>query len=242
MNTPVQPSTTQQSTYLKAARKRMSQVAVVLLIQAVILFVAAGQLDWLAAWAYIAVYLVTVVINGLVIMARNPGLMEERSRIADKNTKSWDKVVSTAMGIFYPILTLLVAGLDERFGWSRQMPLGLQVAGAVFLALSTFLFGWAMASNQFFAQTVRIATERGHRVAAGGPYQVVRHPGYIAYAVMALASACLLGSFWALIPACLSIVALIVRTALEDRTLQAELPGYREYANQVRYRLLPGVW
>jgi protein-S-isoprenylcysteine O-methyltransferase Ste14 len=99
-----------------------------------------------------------------------------------------------------------------------------------------------MASNAFFSQVVRIQSERGHAVATGGPYHYVRHPAYIGAILYELAVPVLLASWWALIPSALGAILLILRTALEDRTLQAELTGYVDYARQVRHRLVSGIW
>ncbi|MBU0705027.1 MAG: isoprenylcysteine carboxylmethyltransferase family protein, partial [Chloroflexi bacterium] len=104
------------------------------------------------------------------------------------------------------------------------------------------LFTWGMTANKFFSTSVRIQEERGHTVASEGPYRYVRHPGYVGYIIALFATALALGSLWALVPAVLATCLFVVRTALEDRTLQKELAGYKEYAQQVRYRLLPGVW
>ena len=112
---------------------------------------------------------------------------------------------------------------------------------AVWLA-GNVLFTWAMGVNPFFEKTVRIQTERGHRVIDTGPYAFVRHPGYLGFFGWALATRLLLGSGWAMVPALLTVAGLVVRTALEDRTLQAELAGYAEYAQRVRFRLVPGLW
>jgi len=101
---------------------------------------------------------------------------------------------------------------------------------------------WAMAANKFFSATVRIQEERGHTVATGGPYRYVRHPGYVGWLMLTLATPVVLGSRWALVPAGITVILTILRTALEDRTLHSELEGYREYAERVRYRLLPGIW
>ena len=101
---------------------------------------------------------------------------------------------------------------------------------------------WATAANAFFAQTVRIQRERGHAVATGGPYQFMRHPGYAGTILFELAVPVMLGSWWALVPGSLVALLIIIRTALEDRTLQKELDGYQEYAKRVHYRLLPGIW
>ena len=116
------------------------------------------------------------------------------------------------------------------------------VAAYVVLVVAYGLVLWAMWTNRFFSSVVRIQTDRGHHVVHDGPYRFVRHPGYVGAILLGLASAVALGSLWALIPAGLMAMAVIVRTALEDATLKRELPGYAEYASRVRYRLLPGVW
>jgi protein-S-isoprenylcysteine O-methyltransferase Ste14 len=138
-------------------------------------------------------------------------------------------------------VAFMVAGLDERFGWT-DVPLLLQLLAALLLVLANALVVWAMASNRFFAVTVRIQEERGHDVVTQGAYRLVRHPAYLAFLLMGLATPPLLDSWWAAIPALLGSAGMVVRTALEDRTLRRELPGYEAYAEQVRYRLLPGVW
>jgi protein-S-isoprenylcysteine O-methyltransferase Ste14 len=135
-----------------------------------------------------------------------------------------------------------VAGLDERFGWSPPFAAGLHVGGALGVVLGFALFLWAMAANAFFSEGVRIQTDRGHKVATQGPYRTVRHPGYVGAMLAEAATPVLLGSLWALIPAAGSVLCYVIRTALEDRTLVAELPGYAEYTTRTRYRLLPGIW
>jgi protein-S-isoprenylcysteine O-methyltransferase Ste14 len=135
-----------------------------------------------------------------------------------------------------------VGGLDERHGWSVGIALAGQIAAGVVMGLGYALVVWATAANRFFSLIVRIQAERGHAVATGGPYRWVRHPAYVGGILIDLAGPILLGSWWALVPGILCGLLMILRTALEDRTLQAELAGYREYAGRVRYRLLPGVW
>jgi protein-S-isoprenylcysteine O-methyltransferase Ste14 len=218
-------------------RKRMLQVVVQFLILAAILFIASGRLDWVWAWAYLGVGVGILVINASVL---SPELIAERGQIKE-DTKGWDKVLGAFIVI--PTLgTVIVAGLDKRFEWSPQLALAIQVIALVFYALAQGLFTWAMASNKFFSGTVRIQEERGHAVATGGPYQYVRHPGYVGYIMSWIATSLTLGSLWALIPAGLVMGLMVVRTALEDRTLLEELDGYQDYAARVRYRLLPGVW
>jgi len=122
------------------------------------------------------------------------------------------------------------------------MALALHLAGLVASVVGYMIFLWAMAANACFTEGGRIQKERGHTVTTGGPYRLVRHPGYTGAILSIAAAPFLLGSWWALIPAVLAVVGYVIRTALEDRTLQDELAGYPEYARHTRFRLLPGVW
>ncbi|MGZ9223107.1 MAG: methyltransferase family protein, partial [Anaerolineales bacterium] len=114
---------------------------------------------------------------------------------------------------------------------------------ALIVIILGFLFGsWAMVENRFFSGVVRIQKDRGHHVISSGPYRFVRHPGYAGALWTYVFLPMLLDSIWALIPAFLVIGVLVLRTALEDKTLQEELPGYKEFARKTRYRLIPGIW
>jgi len=218
--------------------KRMVQVVVQFLVLAVILFISAGRLSWGWAWAYLGVGVGILIVNVLVMP---PEVIAERGRTDKKDIKDWDRVLTT-LSILPTLGVPIVAGLDERWGWSPQLALTVHLLGLAFIVLGQGLFTWGMVSNKFFSTAVRIQAERDHTVATGGPYRYVRHPGYVGFIVASFATALALGSLWALIPAALMMVLLIVRTALEDRTLQEELSGYKEYAERVRYRLLPGIW
>jgi protein-S-isoprenylcysteine O-methyltransferase Ste14 len=136
----------------------------------------------------------------------------------------------------------IVAGLDQRYGWTDGLPLVVQITALTLCVLGYALVVWATASNSFFSQIVRKQSERGHAVVTGGPYHYVRHPAYAGAILYELAVPVLLGSWWALVVSGLGVVLLVLRTALEDHTLQAELMGYVDYARQVRYHLLPGIW
>ena len=193
------------------------------------------------AWAYISLNVGIVAINALIIIPKNPELIAERAQMKE-GTKDWDRVLAPLMEIGRTVVTLIVAGLDVRFGWSPPLALAIQLIALVFVALGYGLWSWAMASNKFFYGTVRIQKDRGHTVVTAGPYQYVRHPGYVGAITFSLATPLLLSSLWALIPAALTTCIIIVRTALEDRTLQDELDGYKDYAKKVHYRLLPGLW
>lgn len=211
------------------------------LFTAAILLGTAGRLDWVMAWVLVGVYLVWTGATALTVIPTNPEMLAERAG-PKEGTKSWDMAILSLVGVL-EMVKYVVAGLDMRWGWSPQIPLALQLAGVVVAVLAyDVILVWAMAVNAFFAQTVRIQEERGHTVVTGGPYRYVRHPGYMGSILFQLATPLILGSWWAFIPAGLITLLTIIRTALEDKTLQAELGGYKEYAQRVRYRLLPGIW
>jgi protein-S-isoprenylcysteine O-methyltransferase Ste14 len=156
--------------------------------------------------------------------------------------KDWDKVVGGLFGVMYFLVVPLVAGLDFRFGWTSGTALAVQLTGAAAFSLGFGLLIWAMVSNAHFATVVRIEQDRGHSVCTSGPYRFVRHPGYVGAMLHSLTVPLILGSLWTLVPGGMAALLLVVRTALEDRTLQEELDGYTAYAMQVRHRLIPGVW
>jgi protein-S-isoprenylcysteine O-methyltransferase Ste14 len=219
---------------------RAAQIVVVFVMLAIILFGAAGRLAWTWAWVFLAINLTAVFINGAFMLRKNRETIAERGR--GKFTSDWDRVVSSLWSLAEYILLPLTAGLDARFGWTPEPGLPWHLAGAFVMLCGLQLSTWAMTTNAFFATTVRIQEERGHTVCRTGPYRFVRHPGYLGFVLLSISTAFVLGSWWALIPAVAAAGIMTVRTALEDRMLRADLPGYSEYAAQVRYRLLPGVW
>lgn len=230
-----QPSGTTRNVARYLVRETMGVV-----IQAVVLFLPAGRWDWLMGWALVGIVFLWASITALVLILRNPELLAERVG-PKKGAKTWDMVIMSIVGLT-TMTRCIVAGLDERFGWTTGISLPLQVAAMAVAVLGYALGIWATASNAFFSQITRIQEERGHTVATGGPYRFVRHPAYVGTILFELATPVMLGSWWALIPGGLGVLLFLVRTALEDRTLLEELDGYQEYAQQVGYRLLPGVW
>jgi len=207
---------------------------------AVALFWSVGRLDWWPAWAAIGVWLVWFTSMILVMIRYRPELMSERIS-PPKGTKNWDRALLSSLRLTQ-LARYILAGLDMRYGWTHGFSTTAQIVAIGLCLLCTALFVWAMASNSFFSAIVRIQSERGHAVAVNGPYRFVRHPGYAAMFVFELAISILLGSWWAVLAGGICAVLMVVRTALEDRTLRVELEGYAEYAGRVRYRLLPGVW
>jgi protein-S-isoprenylcysteine O-methyltransferase Ste14 len=136
----------------------------------------------------------------------------------------------------------LLAGFDQRLGWTGAFPTGVQITALAVCILGNALVVWATAANAFFSQIVRLQPERSQTVATGGPYRFLRHPAYAGSLLFELAVPILLASWAALAVSGLTFLLLVLRTFLEDRALQTDLPGYAEYSHQVRYRLLPGVW
>jgi protein-S-isoprenylcysteine O-methyltransferase Ste14 len=173
---------------------------------------------------------------------RHPDLIEERARSMElEGAKPWDKILAPAVA-FGSLIILAVAGLDHRLGWTLPFPMTLQIIAIVVIGLGFVLSSWALIENRFFSGVVRIQKDRGHQVVSTGPYRFIRHPGYAGALLAFIVTPLLLGSAWAFLPAILLVGALVLRTALEDATLQQELPGYREFARKTRYRLFPGLW
>ncbi len=207
----------------------------------VALFWSAGRIDWWPAWAALVVMTIWTGATAVIVLGYNPKLLAERLG-PRQGEKRWDVAIVALTGLI-TLVRYIVAGLDERYGWTGDLRIEVQLAALALCFIGNdILFVWATAVNTFFSRIVRIQSERGHAVVTGGPYRWVRHPAYAGAILYEAAVPVLLASWPAMIVSGMSVLALIVRTALEDRTLQAELTGYQEYARRVRYRLLPGVW
>lgn len=217
----------------------------VLLIVVVVPFLpllVSGRWDWWQAWVYAIVCILGFASSRALAGRRHPGLLAERGRmLRHADAKPWDKTLAPLVGLGGALLPLS-AGLDARFGWSAGFSLPVELAALALIVGGYALSSYALIENAFFSGMVRIQTDRGHRVVSSGPYRWLRHPGYAGALLAYLATPLLLDSAWTFLPAILLAVALVIRTGLEDRTLHAELDGYRAYAGRVRYRLLPGVW
>ena len=174
---------------------------------------------------------------------RHPRLLAERAKFRNApDAKSWDKVLSPLMSVSVSFPLFVVAGLDHRFGWSPVFPAWITILGFILIVLGYTFAGWALAENRFFSSMVRIQADRGHVVCDSGPYRIIRHPGYAGNILPLPGIVLALGSVWTIIPAIIALVITVIRTVLEDRTLQDELPGYRDYVLRVRYRLIPGIF
>lgn len=205
-----------------------------------LLFLAAGRLDYWQGWVYMILNTIIILLMGFVL-TQNVDLIEERLR-PGQGIQGWDKVYFALSTPMY-LICLIVAGLDVgRYGWTGPLPAWVYGLGLGVYLLGQAIFLWARYVNNYFSSVVRIQTDRGQTVCKAGPYRYVRHPGYVGGMLFALAMPLILGSLWALIPQVIAALLLIWRTGREDRLLQAELPGYAEYTQETRYRLVPGIW
>ena len=177
----------------------------------------------------------------MVVIPRNPDLLLERAR-RNPGVKSWDKILMPVSSGLLPLFTWIVAGFHQRYGWGMSVSGDMQIVGTILTVGGYALIVWAMGANPFFSVVVRIQEERGHSVAAGGPYRFIRHPGYLGAFIFSIAIPLMLESWWAVIPGAAASLLFILRTYLEDETLREELPGYSIYAQDVKFRLFPGIW
>jgi protein-S-isoprenylcysteine O-methyltransferase Ste14 len=205
-----------------------------------VLLGCAGTVNWPAAWLYLLI--MTVVMAAYtMLLSRVPELILERTK-PPKDAKKWDRPLVALIGAVGPIALIVVAGLDHRFGWSGPVSAWWLLPGLALVVGGSTVTHRAVAANRFFSALVRIQRDRGHQVVDTGPYRVVRHPGYLG-SLLHMPGAALMLQSWRALAVVAAVAALIVfRTALEDRTLLAELEGYPAYASRVRYRLVPGLW
>lgn len=219
------------------------QLLITYLFIPAILLLCGGDLGWWQAWIFSVLIFGASIWGRIWAERRHPGLLAERAE-SEKHAdvKPWDKVMAPLMAVSLSFPLVITAGLDHRWGWSPVFPTWASILGCSLIGLGYGFAAWALVENRFFSGVVRIQTDREHTVCDSGPYAIVRHPGY-AGNILALPGIVLgLGSLWTIIPAAAALVIAVIRTALEDRTLQEELPGYREYAQRVRYRLFPGIY
>jgi len=215
-------------------------IAYGMVIYAALLVLSAGKWNWFWGWIFLLMMTLAMAAHVLVLVPINPALLADRAGgLRQPGAKPWDIRLTIIASLFF-FGIVVIAGLDERWSWTGEIAPGWHMAGGLFFAIHWTLFIWSMACNPFFSESVRIQPD--HQVARRGPYRLVRHPGYLGNLIGCLGQPLLLGSWWAFIPALLTIIAFVIRTALEDQTLHQELAGYSEYAKQVRYRLIPGLW
>jgi len=205
-----------------------------------ILFLCAGKIGYFQGWIFFMTNIITTVMT--FWSARNDTeLIKERSRVGE-GAKSWDKLILGLSSLTY-LIFLVISGLDSgRFHWSPDFHWSIYVIGIILTITGQILFLAAKKENSFFSTVVRIQTDRTHRVCNTGVYKIVRHPGYAGMIISMAALPLLTGSVWSIIPAAAGIILLFIRTRLEDETLKNELPGYVEYTQMTKRRLIPKIW
>ena len=218
------------------------QLAVLILILPLLPILITRRWGWWEAWVYAGVSIFGFLISRALAARKHPDLLAERAKFTEHpDAAEWDRILAPLVGLGGGLIPL-TAGLDALLGWSGGFSPGLKLIALAVIVIGYLLGSWALIANRYFSGVVRIQHDRGHEVIREGPYRWVRHPGYAGAILTYLAVPVLLDSRWALVPAVLLIVLLVIRTALEDRTLQENLPGYPEYTDQVPHRLIPWIW
>jgi len=221
-------------------KARVAKLTMTIVFMLALIFLPAGTLNWPEAWILLIFY--GVVVAGVVAWWKKntPDLLKERMT-RGKDAKKWDKHI-IRIYTFLLIILLAIPGLDAvRFRWF-SVPFTAKVLGFLGYLPAMGLALWSMKENVFLSDVVRIQRERGQTVCTSGPYRFIRHPMYAGVILFFLCFPLSLGSLYSYIPVSLIAALFILRTALEDRTLRNELPGYEEYARRVRFRILPGIW
>ena len=226
-----------------ASPKYWLGLTITYLLIPLVLFICGQEIGWWQAWSYSVLIVVIGVGSRIWAEKRHPGLLEERGKFAKaEDVKAWDKILAPLMAVSMTFPLVIVAGLDHHFGWSSEFPLWINIIGFILVIFGYSFAAWALIENRFFSGVVRIQKDRGHFVCDSGPYRIVRHPGYAGNIIALPGIVMGLGSVWTIIPVIAAVIIALIRTILEDKTLIEELPGYRDYALRVRYRLIPGVF
>ena len=205
-----------------------------------IIFISAGKIDYWQGLIYVVIGLIMSVLSYTVFRIDSE-LLNERAK-AGEGAKQWDKMI-LGLSFLATISMYILAGLDSgRYQWSPDFPVTLTILGVLLTITGQLIFLIAQKQNNFFSSTVRIQTDRGHVVCETGLYKIVRHPAYLGMIIQSFGFPLLFGSLWSIIPICLSVILILIRTTLEDKTLKNELKGYQEYTYKTRFRIVPYIW
>lgn len=225
-----------------AVVKQIVVSTVLMGVMMAVFFTSAGRRDLPRAWLFFGAAFIYFVASTLAVYRFNPELLIARLTLRREGSKTWDEVLMRVANLTGMLLIPAVAGLDVgRYGWSG-LDLIYVVPGFALFVLGAVLITWAMIVNRYFESTVRIQEDRDHEVVSTGPYGFVRHPGYLSGILWMSSIPLIIGSLYTLIPVMIYGAMIVLRTHLEDRTLRDELPGYSEYAERVKYRLVPWIW
>ncbi|QOP41321.1 methyltransferase family protein [Sulfurimonas marina] len=232
-----------QESKIKFKPSQWFGVVTAYLLVPLILLVCGWDLYWWQAWVYLVLIVTAGIVSRILAEQRHPGILIERSKyFKASDVKPWDKLLGTLMALSISFPLAIVAGLDHRFSFSSPFPIWVNLLGFVLIAFGYAFASWALIENRFFSTFVRIQKDREHKVCKSGPYKIVRHPGYAGNLLALPGIVLALNSLWTLIPVLIALIITVIRTELEDKTLQKELQGYKEYVQQVRYKLFPGIY
>ncbi len=207
----------------------------------IILFISAGTIKWINAWIYIILDIIFLVALNISLIIFNPALINERGRLIRAATKKYE-IVFIIIYLISIISISIIAGLDViRYKWTSLPEFSLY-PGVLLFIFSAIIGIWSMSINPFFASTQRIQSDRNHVVINTGPYKYIRHPGYFSWIIGAISYPLILGSIISFIPIVFLIIIFVIRTYLEDNSLQNELEGYDNYTKITKYRLIPFIW
>lgn len=226
----------------KISLRVIIQMLVYLVFFPMLPLLLSGRWNWWEAWFYALSCFISFAVSRIIVTRKFPDLLAERGKfLKHENAQPWDRILAPLVGLGGNVIPLTV-GMEARYGQVFDFGLPLELI-AMLLYLFGFAWGsYALITNRYFSGMVRLQTDRGHQVVTGGPYRFMRHPGYAGAILTYIAIPLFLDSVWAFLPVVLFLIVVVVRTRLEDNFLQAELPGYKEYAQKVRYRLIPGIW
>lgn len=216
------------------------RVFIQVIIGIILFLVASGTLANLRGWIYFIVYSISTTLGVIYLSINNPEVLNERAKERN-NTEPWDKILLKLYILFAFFIVYIFAGIDIRFGWSH-IPVFYMYPALAVQILSSILGIWAMKENANFEATSRIQNDRIQKICDSGPYKAVRHPGYLAIVLWAVAIPFVFGSIYMMIPSFFIIAIIVVRTYLEDKMLKGKLAGYIEYSEKTKYRLFPFIW
>ena len=203
---------------------------------ALMFFLPAGTWSYWQAWMYIGVLIIPMLFVLAYFMKRDPELLERRMKMREERGQQ-RRIIGISVLFF--ILGYLLPGFDIRYGWSN-MPAWVSIAAAVVMFLSYLLVFRTMQVNSYLSRIIEVAENQ--KVIDTDVYGVVRHPMYVGMVVLYVVSPIVLGSWWAVIPALVIIPVIVVRILDEEKALESELAGYKEYKQKLKYRLIPFVW
>jgi len=212
------------------------RILLFLIVMLAMFFLPVGSLNFWEAWVYLILIFISMLAFLMYFLKNDPDLLERRMRSKEKETEQ--KWIIGIMSVCF-IFTFLLPGFDQRFGWTR-VPVTVVIMADVMVLLGYGFVFLVLRENSYASRVIEV--EKDQEVISSGPYAIVRHPMYLGVALMFLFTPLALGSYWALIPSVLMICALVPRIFNEEKVLERDLEGYREYMQNIKYRLIPGVW